>query len=1145
MLRVFPMATAILLVSLPLPSPVHAACPTTIDVNITSGPYLLVDSNKPGVEGPMVATVSAVVSNTGATGTAENIYVYIGNGTTPGSFNMGDDGSTQLALLGGTPDATRYIGNIEAGQSKTVFWQLEYPTTYDVSYPFSVWADNEDGCSATDDGNLQTRSALSARANRMLGTISVDPPSGTVNPGNIVTITMTGFNFGQVGAGPSGEEDAWVQSIGNLDFDPFCFRLVETEVHIHSIENVSPYDGMPVIDQVYFDGIESKNPLPNYDYDANDYIKYYFIALKPCSTTIKPYNEVASGTQEKYSGDYDATATTISVTSESGGLSLYKSVNPVTGDEGDTLTWTITYGNTTDYPIGDPDSGNGLVVIDEGIPADTTYVAGSATCSGDCTIFYSTDDGLTWTATEPAPGDVTKIKWYINDTVPASTDPAGTVSFQTTINSGISSNTTICNTASAHIGEGEALTSSSICVNASSNPVLEVTKTGPSSANVGDAVTYEITVEHADSSDGSSVSDLSVIDSVAGTATYISGDTDTDDQLDDGETWVYEVTYTIENTDPDPLQNTATASGTDGDRETVADEDTHSLDIDYPIVIEVTKADSPDPVEASQTINYTVVINNDGDTATDDNSGNEFEDTIPSNTTYAPGTITVNSAPNDDDTTDGIGYDSTNNKIIWNGSVPAEGSINIAFQVTVDSPLENGTEISNQGIFYWDSNGDGSNNASEPSDDPVTGGDDDPTITTVHSAPVLMITKDDWPEPVKPGETLTYTVTYENTGNEVANNVVITETYDANVTFSSAIPVPDSGTDDTWTIPSLSPSDGPQTITINVTVSSPLDDGTILNNNVSITCDEEVSDGDSEATTISSDPILLLSKADNPDPVQAGGSLTYTLTYQNVGDATATGTVITDVLPEEVTYVTANPSPTSVSDHTLTWSIGNLDPDGPDTITINVTVNSPLDDGTVITDNATITCDQGSGNDAETTTVGMAPILVIEKIDSPDPVEAGVKITYEITVSNYGNADATNVSVVDDYDETKITIVDADGGVDDGYNITWNGGITIPASGSVFFTVVADVALSLEDGTEFENYVSATCAEGVTGTSSILTTVQSAPVVVPPPEQPPGGVAVGGFVGSVDKIALLLPWIGLGGALAAGAVLMVRRRLRW
>src|SRR4030042_1930625 len=150
--RILPLITGLGLLVFLLPLPALAACPTTLGLQITSAPFLVVDSNKPGAEGPMVATLSANITNTGAS-TANNVYVYIGNGTTPGTFPVGGVGG-RLSLLGGVADATRYIVDLTPGQSKTIFWQVVYPRyedikgkiVFDMPYDYTVWASNEDGC---------------------------------------------------------------------------------------------------------------------------------------------------------------------------------------------------------------------------------------------------------------------------------------------------------------------------------------------------------------------------------------------------------------------------------------------------------------------------------------------------------------------------------------------------------------------------------------------------------------------------------------------------------------------------------------------------------------------------------------------------------------------------------------------------------------------------------------------------------------------------------------------------------------------------------------------------------------------------------------------------------------------------------------
>src|SRR3989442_6324457 len=68
-----------------------------------------------------------------------------------------------------------------------------------------------------------------------------------------------------------------------------------------------------------------------------------------------------------------------------------------------------------------------------------------------------------------------------------------------------------------------------------------------------------------------------------------------------------------------------------------------------------------------------------------------------------------------------------------------------------------------------------------------------------------------------------------------------------------------------------------------VRVNSPLASGTsITNTTYSIDSNETAPvAGAAVSTTVSSAPLLSVSKTDSPDPVTAGGNLTYTLSYRS------------------------------------------------------------------------------------------------------------------------------------------------------------------------------------------------------------------------------------------------------------------------
>ena len=155
------------------------------------------DSNDPA-NGPRVAVAYATITNTGAV-TAYDGYMYVGKGTTPGAFNAGSGGN-RLAMLSGPSYATGHIGNLAPGESKTVYWMLKYPLTNGQTYPMIIWADSAEGCFVQGLHTYTTQSTISAQVDKILGTVTMDPPSGIVSVGNILTVTVTGFDFGKFGA---------------------------------------------------------------------------------------------------------------------------------------------------------------------------------------------------------------------------------------------------------------------------------------------------------------------------------------------------------------------------------------------------------------------------------------------------------------------------------------------------------------------------------------------------------------------------------------------------------------------------------------------------------------------------------------------------------------------------------------------------------------------------------------------------------------------------------------------------------------------------------------------------------------------------------------------------------------------------------
>nr|QNO55086.1 hypothetical protein PBMGCBEP_00021 [Methanosarcinales archaeon ANME-1 ERB7] len=89
-------------------------------------------------------------------------------------------------------------------------------------------------------------------------------------------------------------------------------------------------------------------------------------------------------------------------------------------------------------------------------------------------------------------------------------------------------------------------------------------------------------------------------------------------------------------------------------------------------------------------------------------------------------------------------------------------------------------------------------------------------------APEVELEKAGSPATVAPGGDVTYTINYTNTGAVPLHDVVITEHYPKGVTFISASPAPDAGTNNVWTKGTLLPGES-RTIVIKVKVPEQID----------------------------------------------------------------------------------------------------------------------------------------------------------------------------------------------------------------------------------------------------------------------------------------------------------------------------------
>ena len=199
--------------------------------------------------------------------------------------------------------------------------------------------------------------------------------------------------------------------------------------------------------------------------------------------------------------------------------------------------------------------------------------------------------------------------------------------------------------------------------------------------------------------------------------------------------------------------------------------------------------------------------------------------------------------------------------------------------------------------------------------------------------PRFELAKIDSPDPVAAGSLLTYTIVVQNTGGIAATGVTITDTVPAHTAFvaasagglpagSQSVPGGTSppGNYIQWSGQTL-PAGESLTVTLIVRVDSLLPAGTVITNaGYGVACAEgEIASGSPVTTAVQPIPVLRISKADSPDPVAAGDLLTYTLTVENVGYASATGVTVSDTLPTSTTFVSADSGGALVGDQ-VKWT---------------------------------------------------------------------------------------------------------------------------------------------------------------------------------------------------------------------------------
>jgi len=667
-------------------------------------------------------------------------------------------------------------------------------------------------------------------------------------------------------------------------------------------------------------------------------------------------------------------------------LSFSKLVSPTSAVPGDFLTYTLTYGNSG------ISSASNVTIIDT-LPSNVSYVTGTATpitpsVSGNV---------LTFSVGSVASGSVNN-----------------TITFQVSVANpypSAGSSQSVSNT--GHLSSTQTTSiSSTTTFTVNAIPTVSISKTSDKTSYAStDTAVFTITLTNS----GNAPATLSSIqDSLPTGFTYVStsgGTLSASTSPTNGSSgtvsWTFSST-TINASSSATLIFRAKVSSTAGTYQNTAKAtgiliSGSSSTISASVVFIVssgtenfTKSTNKTSGFVGDTITYTIYyVNSSGGTQPNRN----IRDTLPSSLTFVSQTGTSSDAST-------VTFSQVGNALKWVLQNPYPNSTNTT--ITIKAIANISGTISNTAQL-WGGGGAGSLQLTSNT-----------VSTTIAAAPNFSFTKTVSRSTAPEKATLTYTISYSNTGG-AASNVVIRDTIPTNVSYRTGTATNGGSYTSSpgkgflkWNIGSVA-SSGSGSVTFSVTVDSPVTVSTVIPNTAYLTNNENANKSSTVNVTVQGLPNFALAKSVDKSLAGPGDTLTYSITYQNTGSASASNTVITDNIGSNLSFVSATGGGVE-SGGTVTWNIGNVNAGTSSSVTLKLRIVSPLARNSVsqVTNTASISATSVSSINSNTSTTTVSyPDLSISKTVDSTLINAGNTMTYTIIVTNTSFASAVGTILYD------------------------------------------------------------------------------------------------------------------------------------
>ncbi|WP_231189422.1 DUF11 domain-containing protein [Haladaptatus sp. DYF46] len=656
----------------------------------------------------------------------------------------------------------------------------------------------------------------------------------------------------------------------------------------------------------------------------------------------------------------------VTIDGQAADLAVNKTVEDQNATIGDDVTFTI------DVTNNGPDAATNVAVI-ESLDSGLEFQSASATQGNynETTSIYTVgtlENGeratLTLTATIESFNNITNVAEVTSDTP----DP----------NDSNNNNSSTPDPDVADLSVSKTVDEQNVTVGDTVNFTINVTNNGP------DTATNVTANEHLGSGLAFVNAETTQGEYNEATSTYEVG------TLENGETATLVLTATIESVED--TENTVSVPAIPPDQTPPPNE---TVILDPKIAdLELTKTVNESSPNVGDNVAFDVTITNDGPNAT---SGVSVSDELPDGVTFESSDATQGS------------YDDVSG--VWTVGELATGDQETLTLVAAVESAENVTNVAQvTSSELYDPDSTPNNNESSE--------DDQDQVTINGQQADLAVTKTVDEQNVTVGDTVNFTINVTNNGPDAATNVTANEDLGSGLAFVSADTTQGeyNASTSVYDVGTLENGET-ATLVLTATIVSAED----TENTVSVPAIPPDQTPPPNETVILVPRIadLSLTKTINESVPDVGDNIAFNVTVTNNGPNATSNVSVSDELPDGVSFVSADATQGSYDDANGVWTVGELDVDDEETLTLvatvesaeNVTNDAQVTSSSLYDPDSTPNNDQPNEDDQDRVMLnGQQADLAVTKTVDEQNVTVGDTVNFTINVTNNGPDAATNVT---------------------------------------------------------------------------------------------------------------------------------------